>query len=158
MSERYTRLFSLPKNLYINSSPVLIAAGTLLKDNRTSKVLAQLKFQNIGVTPIKAVTVNFQPLDTVGNPLGEKVTFQYLDLNALRNTEFGSKIPVVFSDASVRAYQVCVTEVVFVNNTKWQTDQENWQPLATPVSLEYTLQDAELITHYRIQYGADCVY
>lgn len=32
MSERYLKLFSLEENLYIPGSPVLIAAGALLKD------------------------------------------------------------------------------------------------------------------------------
>ena len=43
MEERYTRLFSLPENLYSAGAPVMIAAGALLKDNQTGKVLAQLK-------------------------------------------------------------------------------------------------------------------
>ena len=57
MSERYSRLFSLPTNLYAIGSPAIIVAGALLKDNQTGKVLAQLKIQNITTNPIKAVTV-----------------------------------------------------------------------------------------------------
>jgi len=37
MNERYTRVFSLPENLYATGSPVVIAAGALLKDNQTGK-------------------------------------------------------------------------------------------------------------------------
>ena len=47
MSERYSRLFSLSENLYAEGAPVLIAAGALLKDNETGKVLAQLKLRSI---------------------------------------------------------------------------------------------------------------
>ena len=32
MSERYSRLFKLQENLYAEGAPVVIAAGTLLKD------------------------------------------------------------------------------------------------------------------------------
>ena len=43
MSERYSKLSALPENLYSTGAPVIIAAGALLKDNQTGKVLAQLK-------------------------------------------------------------------------------------------------------------------
>jgi len=37
MSERYSKLFAFPENLYAAGSPVVIAAGALLKDNQTGK-------------------------------------------------------------------------------------------------------------------------
>ena len=89
MSERYSRLFALPENLYISGSPVVIAAGALLKDNQTGKVIAQLKLRNIGDKTIKAATVSIMPFDTVGNPLGEPIQYQYLDLIARRDNDFG---------------------------------------------------------------------
>ncbi len=89
MSERYTRLFSLPENLYAEGAPVLIAAGALLKDNQTGNVLAQLKFKNIGFKTIKAIKVRITLLDTVGRSLGNPITYQYLDLSASRDSEFG---------------------------------------------------------------------
>ena len=33
MAERYTRLYTLPENLYTEGAPLVIAAGALLKDN-----------------------------------------------------------------------------------------------------------------------------
>lgn len=68
MSERYSKLFALTENLYATGAPVVIAAGALLKDNQTGKVLVQLKLRNIGKKTIKAATVCVEPLDTVGNP------------------------------------------------------------------------------------------
>ena len=65
MSERYTRLFSLPENLYSVGAPVVIAAGAVLKDNQTGKVLTQLKIQNISDKAVKAATVSIVPMDTV---------------------------------------------------------------------------------------------
>ena len=61
MAERYSRLFSLKENLYSEGSPVVIAAGALLKDNQTGKELE-------GVSE-----------------------YQYLDLNEARDAEFGQK-------------------------------------------------------------------
>ncbi len=68
MSERYSKLFSLPENLYTEGSPVIIAAGALLKDNSTGKLLVQLKFRNISDCVINAVKVKinaFDPAETV---------------------------------------------------------------------------------------------
>lgn len=82
MSERYSKLFALPENLYATGSPVIIAVGALLKDNQTGKVLALLKLCNIGMKAIKAATVQVKPLGTTDKPLDENVTCQYLDLHA----------------------------------------------------------------------------
>ena len=65
MSERYTRLFSLPENLYAEGAPILITAGALLKDNQTGNVLAQLKFKNIEGKKVKAIKAQLTLLDTV---------------------------------------------------------------------------------------------
>ena len=75
MSERYTRLFALPENLYAASSPVVIAAGTLLKDNQTGNVVAQLKLRSISPKRIAAVKVRLHLRSTAGDPIGEPVDF-----------------------------------------------------------------------------------
>ncbi len=54
MAERYTRVYSLDKDLYAEGSPVLIKAGALLLDNKNNCILAQLKFQNIGAKKDKS--------------------------------------------------------------------------------------------------------
>ena len=51
MSERYAKLSHLPENLYMEGSPVIIAAGALLKDNQTGRVIAQLKLRKRDVNP-----------------------------------------------------------------------------------------------------------
>lgn len=156
MSERYSRLFSLPENLYATGSPVLIAAGALLKDNQAGNVLVQLKLQNIGAKSIKAATVVIQPLDVVGGLLGDKIEYQYLDLLTKRGDEFGAKTPIVLPDTSTRSYSAAVKEVIFADNTVWQIANEPWEALTPPVTLESFLNDHELVKQYRIKFGADC--
>lgn len=158
MSERYARLFILPENLYAAGAPVVIAAGALLKDTQTDRVLAQLKLRNIGDKPIKAVTVKVVPLDTVGKPLGEAVDYQYLDLNEARDTNFGAKVPIVLPDAATRAFSASVDEVIFADNSLWTAAGAPWEPLSVPVPLETALEDSELAKQYRIEYGADSKY
>lgn len=158
MSERYSKLFALPENLYAAGSPVVIAAGALLKDNQTGKVLAQLKIKNIGTKSIKAAKVNIQPLDTVGNPLGGEVEYQYLDLAVTRDNEFGQKSPIAIADTTTRAYRAAVTEVVFADNTIWKGAEESWDALSSPSSLSDYLTNAELVKQYRLKFGSDCKY
>ena len=94
MSERYSKLFTLPENLYTTGAPVVIAAGALLKDNQSGNVLAQLKLQNINSRRIKAATVQIFPMDTAGDAIDETATYQYLDLNAGRDEFFGQKTAI----------------------------------------------------------------
>ena len=102
MSDRYSKLFALSENLYSVGAPVVIAAGALQKDNQTGKVFAQLKIRNIQDKVIKAATVKITPFDTVGKPLGGTVDYQYLDLSAKRDTDFGQKTPVMLKEAADR--------------------------------------------------------
>lgn len=158
MSERYSKLFALPENLYAEGAPVVIAAGALLKDNQTGKVLTQLKIQNIQDKAIKAATVKIVPLDTVGKPLGDAIEYQYLDLNAVRDTDFGQKTPIALPDTATRAFSAMVAEVIFSDNTVWTASHTPWEALSAPVPLEQALQDRELVKQYRIKYGENCKY
>lgn len=158
MSERYSRLFLLHENIYSIGAPVIIAAGALLKDNQTDKVLTQLKIRNIQDRMIKAVTVRIVPLDTRKVPLGDTVDYQYLDLTATRDTEFGQKIPVDLPDATTRAFSVSVMEVIFSDNDVWKSSDADgiWESVPAPIALEKEFSDIELVKQYKQQYGADC--
>ncbi|MCI9588459.1 MAG: hypothetical protein HFF60_10915 [Oscillospiraceae bacterium] len=156
MSERYSKLFALSENLYSAGAPVVIAAGALQKDNQTGKVFAQLKMRNIQDKAVKAATVKISPFDTVGKPLGGTVDYQYLDLSAGRDTDFGQKTPVMLKEAATRSFAVSVSEVIFSDNSIWTAPNEVWEPLSPPVALETALSDNELAKQYRVKYGADC--
>lgn len=155
MSERYSKLFALSENLYTNGSPVVIAAGALLKDNQTGKVIAQLKLRNIGNKIIKAATVSIMPFDTVGNPLGESVQYQYLDLNAQRDNDFGSKSAISLPDITTRSFAATVTEIAFVDNTVWTATTDPWEPLSVPVSLS-SFHGTEFAKQFCLEYGTGC--
>lgn len=156
MSERYSRLFALPENLYTVGSPVIIAAGTLLKDTQTGKIIAQLKLKSISAKAIKAVKVKLDLFDTAGNPLEESVVHDYLDLNVPRDIEFGQKNPVMVPNAKTRSYKASVTEVVFGDRSVWTTDGENWEPLSKPSRLAF--DDYELQKQYELEFGINSTY
>ena len=158
MSERYTRLFSLSENLYAEGSPVIIAAGALLKDNQTGRVLAQLKLRSISEKDIQAVKVCLNLFDTALCPIGEPVMFDYLDLRALRDAEFGQKSPVMVPESKARSYTVAVTEVVFSDKSTWTADGVEWEPLPRQRTLEGVFQDTELVKQYKIAVGSNFAY
>lgn len=158
MGERYSRLYSLPENLYAIGSPVIISAGALLKDEKTGKVLAQLKLKNIAGKTIKAASVSILLFDTVGKPLGAAIAYQYLDLSAKRDEEFGAKTPILLPNAATRIISVAVTEIAFSDNTIWTAESAAWEVLPQSETLDSVLRDQELIRQYRIEYGADCQY
>lgn len=155
MSERYSYLYTLPQNLYTVGSPVVISAGTLLKDNQNGRIIAQLKFRSISNKVIKAVKVKLNLFDTAGNPIGESVVYDYLDLSVSRNVEFGQKTPVPVSDSKARSYNVAVTEVVFADRYLWTATDGRWEPLSNPQRL---MLDEELLKQYRIKYGIESKY
>ncbi len=153
MAERYSKLFSLPENLYAQGSPVVIAAGALLKDNVTDNMLAQLKIQNISDKPIKAVKVAITPLDSVGRPLGGEIEYQYLDLSAKRDDFFGVKTPVALPDATTRSYTIRVVEVAFGDNSLWNEAGAPWETLPKQRTLVSALGDEELAEQYKEDIG-----
>lgn len=117
MSERYTRLFSLPENLGLESCPVVISAGALLKDNTTGNVLAQLKFRNLTSQAVKAVKVKIHAYDTAKAELNGVNIFSYLDLNVPLDGEFGSQTPIPLPDAATRSFTVDILSVVLAGGT-----------------------------------------
>ncbi len=153
MSERYSKLFSLTENLYTEGSPVIIAAGALLKDNQTGRVLAQLKLCNISSKTIKAATVSLLPLNTVGKPLGEAVRYEYLDLSSTRDTDFGSKSAIPMPDITTRSFSAAVAEVMFTDNSVWNANDALWETLKSPEALTSRL-DSEMVKQFQIEYGS----
>lgn len=117
MSERYTKLFSLPKNLYAEGSPVIIEAGVLTLDNNTNRVFVQLKFRNISDKEIKALSVTLKAYYVTGKEASEPLKYQYLDFCCNIDEEFGAKTPVLLHDNTVRSFSVHVDEVVYADNT-----------------------------------------
>ena len=157
MAGNYDTLFTLPVNLYAEGSPLVIAAGKLLKENATGRVLAQLKLQNISAKAVKAARVRFHELDTAGLSLGCVTEREYLDFLARQGEEFGQKIPALFTNPTARSFTVEITRVVFEDNSIWEGTEAAWEPLPAPVPLETALGDSELVKQYRFRFGDKAV-
>ena len=117
MSERYTKLFTLPSRLYAEGSPVIIEAGALTKDNDTDRVFAQLRFHNISDRVIKALSVSLDTYFVSGEKTGEPVKYQYLDIRCGINEDFGGKTPVMLAVNTARSFSVHVDKVVYADGS-----------------------------------------
>ncbi|MCR5576540.1 MAG: hypothetical protein K6F56_05980 [Oscillospiraceae bacterium] len=150
MAERYTRLFSLPQDLYTPGAPLVIAAGALLKDSQTGSVLAQLKLRSLSDVTISAVK-----LQVVGYDMAKaevcREEHQYLDLRVKRDESFGAKEAIPLPVRSVRSFSVQVLAVFFSDGGSYTGTDAVWLPLPEQADLNAQLFDAELIRQYRLE-------
>lgn len=158
MSERYTRLYSLPNNLYLDGAPALIVAGALLKDNETGKVLAQLKLQNLAESRLVACKVTVQAFDIAGAELSGIENYAYLDISVSRGENFGAKEPITLPDSATRKIIVSIIQVVFENGEIWQDSIGVWTSIASHQLITDRLEDTELQKQYSIEVNGNCEY
>lgn len=140
---RYEKVFTLTPMLYTDGSPVIIEAGALQKDNVNGNIIAQLKFKSISVKVIKALTVKIVALDVSGNPIGEEIEHQYLDLTVQRNENFGSKEAIILPDNTTRAFSVFVTKIVFDDNTNMVLEKSEWSELPQQNSIDLDITEID---------------
>lgn len=139
MKERFSRLFTLPENQYAEGAPVLIAAGALLKDNETGKLLAQLKFKSIVNAEISAVIVGIKAFDVSGLERPGVEEYQYLDLHVQRDQEFGQKHAILLPDAVTRSYSCQIKKVIFQNGSLWEAEGKEYVALKSAPLLKVQL-------------------
>ena len=159
MSERYTRLYALPQNLYLENAPILIAAGALLKDNVTGKILAQLKLRNLYKSPLTACKVHIRAFEPAGKELKGIDEYSYLDIHAERGMDFGSQEPVYLADNTTRKISVSVIQAVFEDGTVWQSPIAEWtQPPFKQQRIKDRFSDDEIQKQYSVEVGGRCEY
>ena len=149
-ADRYTRLFTLPSDLYTAGSPLVIAAGALLKDTQTGRVLAQLKLSSISDQRIRAVKLRVIGYDVSQAVLCEE-EHQYLDLDVKRDTLFGAKEAILLPSSAVRSFTAELLAVYFTDGTSYLYEDSRWESLPAQEDLTVRLFDAELIRQYRLE-------
>lgn len=134
MAERYSKLYSIETNLYTNNSPVIIEAGSLLKDNKTGEILGQLKFLNITNNKIISLIIILDTYDISDNYL-EEIEYTYMDLNASRDDSFGAKIPITFNNSNIRKFTPYVKKVIFEDKSIVEFSKVEWKQLPNQIPL-----------------------
>lgn len=157
MSERFIKLDDLPQNLYVEGSPIIISAGSLLKDTVTGKIITQFKFKNISDNIIKAVQISLEAFDVLLNPLPNIEEYQYLDISIKEGDYFGSDKAIIMSDSNSRSVKIKDIVVIFSNNSIWRGHGEDLSPIEMPKRLTSEI-DAELIKQYQIATTAQAMF
>lgn len=157
MAERFEKLFSLQPNLYSKGSPVIISAGSLLKDTETEKIVVQIKFHSVSFTPIKALKIDIAAYDVSGKEIEGVNDYQYLDLKINNGEEFGSNKAIVLPNTVARSFSVKNISVVFSNGS---TVNMLFPLKALPESktLVSELSNVELARQYQLKTNNNATY
>ena len=142
MAERFSRLYTLPVNLYTDDAPVIIAAGALLKDNQTGNRLAQLKIQNIDKRTIVYIKLRFELLDASEKMIRE-YHYTFSGITVTEKDYFGVKTPVILPDAGVCSYTVSIVEVGFDDESEWRSDSV-WNTLDVNTDVEALKKERDI--------------
>ena len=159
MAERFERLYKSPDNLYISGSPVIISAGSLLKDSQTGSIIVQLKFHSVSENAIKAVKVSLSAFDVSGMELQGVKDYQYLDLSIQNGQEFGSNKAIVLPSAVTRSFAISNITVVFSNGNQWKYDN-TVELTSLPVLkyLSHELRNIEIEKQYKFATTSSATY
>ena len=153
MSEKYSKIFSLPENLYAHGAPVVIKAGALLKDNESNRLIGQLKLHSISNKKIKLVKIELTCFDSLGRQLDSPIVSEYLDLIVNRGVDFGAKTPINIANPSTRSYTVKVIEVGFDDNTVWFDNSNVWEPIPKQAPITSILKNHNEVQGYKAIFG-----
>ena len=157
MSERFTKLYELQKNLYSEGSPIIVSAGSLLKDTQTGNIIVQLKFHSISATAIKALKVCIAAFDIASKEIDGVSEYQYLDLSIQNGQEFGSNKAIVMPNPVTRSFEIKSITVVFADGHIHNTTM-SLSPLPQPTIIQSVLKDAELIKQYKLKTNDRATY
>ncbi|MBO7422365.1 MAG: hypothetical protein J6T99_03120, partial [Oscillospiraceae bacterium] len=118
MADRFTKLYVSETIPYVQDMPVLLMAGSLLRDAYSGELVTQLRLHSLSEIPIKAITVLIHMLDISGEVLGPEVRHQYLDLKLLQDDEMGRDTAIILPRRDARSFLATVEEVIFDDNSR----------------------------------------
>ena len=158
MSERFTRLFVSERNLYAEGCPVVVEGSALLKDNEKGSLIAQLKFKNITSNIIKSIAIKLKLFDNAGRELDKSTEYTYLDISLSRDNTYGEKVPVPVLSLQARSFKICIAEVVFKDNSIYQSDSFDLQSIKEPQMLSSYFNNTDLEEQYSLECDTDAIY
>jgi len=157
MAERFEKLYVLPSDLYSEGSPIIISAGSLLKDTETGKIIAQIKYHSISSMTIKALKIKVAAYDISGVEIEGVDEYQYLDLNVKQGQDFGANKAIVLPNIVTRSFGITSVEVIFSNGIS-QSIAMPMKALPQSKYLSSLLKNDELIKQYQIETSKDAIY
>ena len=159
MADRFTKLYVSETIPYVQDMPVLLMAGSLLRDAYSGELVTQLRLHSLSEIPIKAITVLIHMLDISGEVLEPEVRHQYLDLKLLQDDEMGRDTAIILPRRDARSFLATVEEVIFDDNSRWQSGADtSLEHLPKVQKLEEAYGDEQIAEQFRIAFGPDCRY
>lgn len=150
MSERYKIIYSAPKDLYTEGSPVIIKEGGLVRDIKNGNMLCQFKFINISEKTVKRINC-FAVTDTDSTEGYEDGLF------CARDMEFSVSIPLGGFD--YQRVSVDIKEIVFTDGSIWSPPANSrWAEISGPETLEDYLCDEDLVREFRAHFEEGVYY
>ena len=122
MAERFTRLFQLGNDLYLDGSPVIVCAGALLNDTVTGAVIAQIKYQNISEKKIVAAKVQLCAYDAMRAALDERIEYSYHNLDVSSGAYWGGDKAIILPDRASNSFEIIGFSVAFDDGTCWKSE------------------------------------
>lgn len=157
MGGRFETLYQLAHNLYKPGAPVVVSAGTLLKDTKTGSIIAQLKFQCMSVDTIRALKIAINAYDISGKPITGVEEYSYLDLDIQRGDFFGSDKAIVMPSRVTRSIKI--EQITVISDTGlYELHGSDLQPIGSLQTLHTTLGNLDLVTQYQIDTGTTGIY
>lgn len=118
MSNRYIERYRLPGSRYTKSSPVILAAGALVEDTQSPRLVVQLKFRSISQKPLAGITVTVRSYAADGAELEEK-SFAYKGLCVRLGQEFGQFTAIQLPFSGAQSFTAVITRAVFSDGVRW---------------------------------------
>lgn len=153
MNDRFKALYKLDDNLYIKGMPIIVSAGILLNDAKTSSIITQLKFQSVTNKVIKAVKISIEAYDVSGKKLKGVDDYQYLDLEVKNGEYFGFNKAIIMPEIITRLIKIRNISVVFENES-YEINGDNLHPIESAKELSTMFGETEMVKQYQISTSA----
>lgn len=152
MAERFTRLFQLGNDLYLDGSPVIVRAGALLNDTVTGAVIAQIKYQNISEKKIVAAKVQLCAYDAMKAVLDERIEYSYHNLDVSSGAYWGGDKAIILPDRASNSFEIITISVAFNDGTSWKSESvDTFSSIPTSPLLVDELHDMALVEQYCLE-------
>ncbi len=157
MSDRFEKLFSLPENLYSEELPIIITAGSLLKDKETGKIIVQLKYHSVSPILIIALKVGISAYDVLGKEIEGIDEYQYLDLYVTHGQDFGSNKAIIMPNTVTRSINIRTITAILSNGTTYSVTMPS-HTLPKSADIHTVLNNDQLVKQYQLEIGRTPVY
>ena len=158
MSNRFEKVYSLPRSLFSEGCGIIISEGAIQKDTETNKVLVQLKLRNISKYIVSSCKVTIKCFDNSGNELDGVADFEYSGLSVSQGEDFGVKTPVFLPDNNTSMFSAVVTEIISNDKKVWNNTSAEWTPVPTFKSISEELKYEQLIKQFELDNGNEYKY